>query len=514
MSTMRSQVRSLKARLDERGAALPFIALMLVVLIGMAALAIDLGWIYLNASRVQRGADAAALAGVIHLPADTDEVTEQTVNGANANGWSVGTVNGTPISGGGPDILAWEDRADNQLEVTLTATVPTFFIRVFGMDEVTIARKSTAEYVKPVPLGSPGNCFGIGPNITSGPAGAADSWDLCNNFSQNFWAAINGRRTAKEHGDPFAVQCITASNNSCNGANGDFDPFYHYAIEMPEGKDFVDIYLYDPGYYDRPNLFTETGDIDSLTNSGNGGTGVRFQLFKAPIVAEPLNNLALVTCNGGGSNTLELDPEESSATFKNRWGLMCRINTPEAGLYVLRLTNFNNQGGNNGYAVMAHTNGVNGGSTVYPKVFALNYMSIYSNADDATVYLADVQPVHAGKTLVLRFFDPGEADGQSGTMTIVPPPGVPATTCSWTATNGSSNNSCTITTTSGGNALFNSHWITVNIRLPEANVYNCTTDCFWKVNLDLGNSSHDRTTWTANVIGNPVRLVPNQTATP
>jgi hypothetical protein len=216
-----------------------------------------------------------------------------------------------------------------------------------------------------------------------------------------------------------------------------------------------------------------------------------------------------VSCSQG-NNTLTLDPGEDDNDHENEWFRMCRVQNPVAGLYVLRLTNFSNRGGNNGYAVLAHTNGVDSGSSVFPQMFALNYMSIYSNANNATVYLADVQPVHAGKTLVLEFFDPGEADGNTGTMRILPPPGVPATNCSWSATNGNSGSNCTITTTANGNALFNSHWITVNIRLPDANVYNCTTDCFWRVNLQLGNSSHDRTTWTAKVIGNPVHLVPNE----
>jgi hypothetical protein len=44
--------------------------------------------------------------------------------------------------------------------------------------------------------------------------------------------------------------------------------------------------------------------------------------------------------------------------------------------------------------------------------------------------------------------------------------------------------------------------------------YTCTqsangfSGCYWRMNLDL-QTSHDRTTWSARVIGNPVRLVPN-----
>jgi hypothetical protein len=37
---------------------------------------------------------------------------------------------------------------------------------------------------------------------------------------------------------------------------------------------------------------------------------------------------------------------------------------------------------------------------------------------------------------------------------------------------------------------------------------NGNSGCYWKMNLNL-QTSHDRTTWAARVIGNPVRLVPN-----
>jgi hypothetical protein len=97
-------------------------------------------------------------------------------------------------------------------------------------------------------------------------------------------------------------------------------------------------------------------------------------------------------------------------------------------------------------------------------------------------------------------------------MTVEPPPGVTGHSCSWTATNlvtpnnSTIGNSCSIQTTIGGTAQFNGEWITMEISIPPG--YTCSTDCFWKMDLDL-NVSHDRTTWEARIIGNPVKLVPN-----
>jgi hypothetical protein len=102
-------------------------------------------------------------------------------------------------------------------------------------------------------------------------------------------------------------------------------------------------------------------------------------------------------------------------------------------------------------------------------------------------------------------------------MTVVPPSGVSGYSCSWTATNAYtvgtagplSGSGCSINTATGGNSLYNGEWITMQIQLP-AN-YTCNpanAGCFWKMNLNLV-AAHDRTTWKARVIGNPVALVPN-----
>jgi len=505
-------MRDLRRRLDEKGAALPFVAVMLVLLIGMAAFAIDLGWIFLSSSRVQRAADSAALAGVVYLPSDTTNVSAFAVNGAQANGYSVGTVNGNPTGTGGPDDLAWQALADNKLEVTLESQIDTFFLKVLGFDSLDIARMATAEYIKPVPLGSPGNCFGIG-TLGSGifstlPSGASAAADLCDDSVQNFWGAANGRRTAKQHGDPYLVTC----GFNCPGSNPDFnpsDPFYYYGIDVPAGKSFVEIYLYDAGFYDRSN-FAEAGDEDDLTNSTSGGINMRYRFFDPNGTPQiPQDNLTDASCNGGGSSTLSINSETSSSTYRNKWALMCRINNPAGGIYVLRIGNTSaNIGGSNSYSILVNTNNVS--AQPIPRVYGINNMSIFTNqpSGSATVYLAEVEPIHAGKVLKLDFYDPGEGAGNAD-MTVLAPPGVSGFSCNWTATNGDSGNSCQIDTTIGGVAQFNGEWINMTIVLPQAANYNCTTDCFWKMSLDL-NTSHDRTTWEARVIGNPVRLTPNQ----
>ena len=84
---MRQLIR--KLRDAENGIALVWFATTLVLLIGTAGFAVDLGWLYLNSSRTQRSADAAATAGVVHLPGFPANADLDARDAARANGYDV-----------------------------------------------------------------------------------------------------------------------------------------------------------------------------------------------------------------------------------------------------------------------------------------------------------------------------------------------------------------------------------------------------------------------------------------
>lgn len=504
----------LKAQCDDRGVALPFVALMLTVLLGMTALAVDLGWLYLNSSRVQRGADAAALAAVVHLPHNNAGVNSNTIDGANANGWDVGTLNGTPVVGGGNDIAEWQPLSDNRLEVSLTASVPTFFLKVFGMDEVTISRRATAEYIKPVPMGSPSSCFGITSYISNSSLNA-QGLGHCIGWTMNFWAAINGPYTPKEQGDPFSTAChtVNGSATACSpssATNPQYRPSgYYYGIEVPAGKSSFSVKIFDAGFYQRsvsnPCQY-QTGDCIA---DGSQVTTTYTVYHPDDTPLDPSNNPFQV-CSPD-----VIGPGNGSTI--NNWTTMCTLNNPPAGIYVLNVRS-SGGGGNNSYAVGVSTTG--GAAGEHARVYAINDMSIFTNSGGssvATVYLAEVDPFHAGKTLLLDFFDPGENPSGNAFVEVRTPANNSAS-CSWTATNGGGSggatvNPCRIQSTVSGTAQFNGHWLNSRINIPSG--YTCATtpvnpNCYWTMRLELGTTSQDRTTWAARVIGNPVRLVPNE----
>ncbi len=60
----------------------------IVVLLGFCAIVVDVSWYWANSLRVQRAADAAALAGVISLPADVGGGEAIAATAAGQNGYS------------------------------------------------------------------------------------------------------------------------------------------------------------------------------------------------------------------------------------------------------------------------------------------------------------------------------------------------------------------------------------------------------------------------------------------
>src|SRR5215468_2184327 len=87
----------MKSRIRERGLTIPMLALFIVVLIVMAALAVDLGLLYTARTSAQHAADAAALAGaftfVTNPRANSSDASSAAVASATEN-----SILGTPVA--------------------------------------------------------------------------------------------------------------------------------------------------------------------------------------------------------------------------------------------------------------------------------------------------------------------------------------------------------------------------------------------------------------------------------
>jgi Flp pilus assembly protein TadG len=231
-----------RVRRDESGIALIWMSLFLMVLIGFAALAVDIGHGYMVAQRAQNAADAAALAGTIYLPGDltTAQNTAQSV--ASANGFTDG-ANGVTVS-------AVRSVTVSQLEVTVTQDVKTWFAKALGFSTMHVSRTAVADYRPPVNMGSPSNQYGNDPDST-GTFGSPQY--------PNFWANVAGPSSPKANGDAYQAGGACAADSctqppadtSCgySGTNTNYDcNGYYYTVHVPSGGSAVRLQAFDAGF--------------------------------------------------------------------------------------------------------------------------------------------------------------------------------------------------------------------------------------------------------------------------
>jgi Flp pilus assembly protein TadG len=138
-------MRTLIRNNDENGQVFVFLAVMLVVLLGCAALVIDVGRAYLAKRHLQASADAAATAGALELP---DPIAAQTyaqnysgLDGAKNDNNKLPSVSTTVTT----KCLSFAPCSPvNTVVVEQTTVVPTIFAKVLGIDQFTIKAKATA----------------------------------------------------------------------------------------------------------------------------------------------------------------------------------------------------------------------------------------------------------------------------------------------------------------------------------------------------------------------------------
>lgn len=523
----------LEARVEpESGAILVMMAVLMTVLIGFAAFAIDFGWIYWNGIRIQHGADAAALSGVIYEPGDQATAYTEAFAAAAENGYNNANAETTVTAVDFADDPS-AVQSQFQLAVTVEHTIPTFFMRVFGFDDVTITKKAVAEYVLPLPMGSDLPYFGTDPSDPT--------------RTPNLWANIHGYYTGRRMGDRFASQCNSGgAREGCTpnpearptaaAGPGDLTGGYLYGIELDDTASNLAVEVFDGPFYRGGSDFFLVGD-----NEQGGSPGpVTWFLLYAPdptplnttdnellcsVRYDPADTFADFDGDGDvgsrNGNDWDADPDddrngdgffdwddveiELAGGVNSLWDRMCGTTFDRGpGLYPLRVV-VEDPGGSddrglNRYSLRAYSTGNQ------PRFYGLGDMSIYVNFDtsSATFNLAEVYPVHAGKELVIELWDPDS--GNNGVEIRLPDGTLP--TCTWNSTDGRSGGPMPCDISYG--TSFNDHHMQIRIDIDGA--YTCDTDpitgnCWWTIEVDYPTGANDTTTWSSRIEGNPVKLV-------
>ncbi len=497
------------------------------VLTGITAIVVDISWYWANSLRIQRAADAAALAGVVWLPGSPSTGYSIARSEATKNGYVDGSggVTVTPIQ----DSVAKPGGNPRQMDVTVSAPVNTFFMRIFGINTIATTRSSKAVFVLPVPMGSPENFYGVycltTPGNTSCPNNTAVTGASGTTvYSHGGWGAMQATGTDHGQGDAFTPlddRTRSLGSNGAGGSNPDFDPNgYNYAVELPAGGN---IYIFDPtacavgdqlgtgdhwndggGWEAGPKVYSVSTyfnlydmtifPLDYSRQPFVAGSGTMFQReyqydksgtygtpsYVANLKPSSSDGVPLADCAAG-----KIPSAAVGGFWHDKWWPIA-TGLP-AGTYRLNLRSAA-LGAVNQKATFENDWSIEATGGGNPRVYGLGKIveyNIIQGAGQQAFYLAQIGPENAGKTLEIDLFDIGDIGG-TGKFRIQSPDGDAYNYATFTyttdancgRTRGSSdacsNSSGTtvITSAAAGNSSFNDTWTTVLISLPST--YGCS----------------------------------------
>ena len=359
--------------------------------------------------------------------------------------------------------------------------------------------------------------------------------------SQGFWGAMFTSGGVRENGDRHGPANLGGNAVDAPGpANPNYDADgYDYSIELPSGSGQVQ--LFDP-------MFCATGDNghggsygagDHWTGRQGGGivvrpVGVTYRLYSTN--GTPLNEgddtlVSTLAYDPGATTYADLSgfygtpspPDAGQPAHvdcannlaHHRWVAMPGSGTFAGGNYRLNVnTTLDgdniNVGAENLFSIWVKSAGE-------ARVYGGGRMAAYTNLAGGLqqFYFAQIEAVHAGKTMEIQLFDPGEASGNAF-LRILSPDGdsYDYVTFDWRADDGRHGEGVTSLQTSNGSPMFNNRMVTILVPLPAD--YGATgldppgdattEDGWWRIEYNIA-QANDTTTWAVSIRGNPVHLV-------
>lgn len=577
----------------ERGIALVWLAMTLLTMVLFAGFAVDVSNWYLQAERIQRAADAGAHAGVIFMPGDLATATSTAKSTVTKNGYTAGDAQNTAVS-------VTQEPNPNRIRVKITTDVPSFFIGLIGMDKIRMTREAVAEYIAPVPMGSPQNKLGNDPDGTD--AGT------------QLWLNFAGPQTGKQQGERYGSKVCNSTSGTggaeygCTGLGGTSTEYsqdgYFFTVDVKsKGTGDLMIQAFDASFVNVGNTCTSNmpnasqintlkADArypDAATRYGSTVSGLSGAALAAaqkycagdqgwsgynvettfivrspddtpwnntdnPVVSTATCKPVKVSAYNPSSSTYIYD-QLMSATSGNlnaayptlnfgqtfrRWATICTIpsGSVQLGQYIVQVRTNAKASSLTDYDPTVATEGHNrlsmrvgfgaagvaavDGSNV--TLAARGQLPIYANSvgADTRFYLARILPNDAGRTLRISLYDMGESD-KGGVLQVLPPAEVSAslpnfTGCDFTRDDNKAMtedpSTCKVSniySTSANNYMWNGRLLIIDVPIPKT--YTCNqaaaTGCWIKIKMQYptGAVVNDATTWSAAILGNPIRIV-------
>ena len=259
---------------SHRGQVLVIFSGTFIVLLLMSALVIDLAWLWNNSLRIQRTADSAALAGVVQLPQNVPSAVTLARQEATRNGYNYLTpgITVSPVQ---------DAQNPRRLNVKVTAPVKTFFLGLIGMQTIVVSRQAHAEYVLPVPMGSPENYYGVFGDVrnatftTTAPVSHPNTTAGFNTTS----TAISGTWTSTT--SVASNDNVYASSTATSGSNHmwrDFGFSFTSPVTSIDGIQ-VSVRALTPSSVGSGNQTTCTLQVELSWNGGTNWTALKSQVL-------------------------------------------------------------------------------------------------------------------------------------------------------------------------------------------------------------------------------------------
>jgi hypothetical protein len=384
---------------------------------------------------------------------------------------------------------------------------------------------------------------------------------------RGLWGTFINQGADKINGDAYLPKWDPRTSRT----NAQYDPntYYHYAIEMPAGSSNGEVWIYDPVFCATSGN-GQYGTGDRWFSSSRNATSAYYTLWEDDDRTPFLFNDDVIRAESGslfanirasdaslggptGSGIADCSVGATSNTadgryWHNRWwkvpwtlegGRTYRIHTRSTD--PGNADAMNDANGHNSFALWASASGGT------PRIYGLGAMEAFTPLNGgydpavgctggqdgcAEFYLAQIDAEHAGKTMVISLWDPGDTGVLPANLKILEPTpsGYAETTFSYSATpvaNGavsscatnSSTSTDTITTNTGSSSRFNGCWLTIEIPLPTdyaaprpSTEPASVEGGWWKIRYIMGgavdDNAFDLTTWQVELRGNPVHLVP------
>jgi Flp pilus assembly protein TadG len=272
---------------SQRGQSLVLITVFMFSLLGMAALAIDAGSWYQTKRSLQADADAAALAGASQLPASWSSAQTAASSQYSKNGNASDTVTYQNTSN-----LASNDT----VTVTASRSNPSFFAKLFGINNATITATSRATVESYTKVVSTGQVMPWGVMKASWTLGQQYSIYTDNSSPNNGSLSLpvkdgSGNCTGTSGGSDYR-NTIQGTTIPCDVSVGDVVPVKSGQNTGPTGQ----------GIDGRITSWDPLSAIVSFTNNGYANIlkPNSLQLVMLPVVVNAANGSS--TWPGGSGN--------------------------------------------------------------------------------------------------------------------------------------------------------------------------------------------------------------------